>query len=450
MKDKHVLVEAFSRFNADYGMVFVLLVLVLFFSLMTIEPQSPTGTTAGRRLAAEIAEQSPDGKVLILAGTSPLSMQFVTALEDALRGREISVLRTATGSPSALRAALREIATSSDRPTVIACMGGVARLPFVRNRRGVLAPLAGADLMVPSSYDWPSFILLSNLQAIANRVAVIAIIAIGMTMVIITAGIDLSVGSLLALCAVVAARLIRDYAGAEEATAFGMTACCAAAIALGAGVGAFSGTMVTWFKIPAFIVTLAMMQVASGMAFILSNSQSVYQVPESIQSFGSGFILGIPTPVMLMIVLYVVAHVMMTRTTLGRHIYAVGGNPEAARLSGVPVRRVLLICYTTCGALSGLGGVIRASELKGGSPNYGALVELEAIAAVVVGGASLAGGEGKIFGTLIGALIIGVIRNGMNQMDIEPNAQRVVLGLVILAAVLLDKFKKSGWRMPRE
>jgi ribose transport system permease protein len=160
--------------------------------------------------------------------------------------------------------------------------------------------------------------------------------------------------------------------------------------------------------------------------------------------------LSIPNAVLLMLVLYTVAHVLMTRMALGRYIYAVGGNREAARLSGVPVRRVLLFVYTLCGCLAGLGGVITASQLKGGSPNYGHMYELYVIAAVVVGGTSLAGGEGKILGTLIGAFIIAVIRNGMNLTGVESYTQNVILGLVILGAVLLDRLKKRGFlRLPR-
>ena len=149
----------------------------------------------------------------------------------------------------------------------------------------------------------------------------------------------------------------------------------------------------------------------------------------------------------LMAVLYAVAHVIMTRTTLGRYIYAVGGNPEVARLSGVRVRAVLIFVYGVCGALAGLGGVVMASQLKSGSPTYGQMYELYVIAAVVVGGASLSGGQGKILGTLIGAFIIAVIQNGMNLTGVESYTQKVVLGLIILSAVLLDMIKKPGWAL---
>jgi len=156
--------------------------------------------------------------------------------------------------------------------------------------------------------------------------------------------------------------------------------------------------------------------------------------------------LGVPNAVVLVIVLYTGAHILMSRTTFGRYIYAVGGNAEAARLSGVPVRGVILGVYTACGALAGLGGVITASLFKSGDPKYGPLAELYVIAAVVVGGTSLSGGEGKVLGTLIGALIIGVIENGMNLTNVESYTQKIVLGAVILGAVLLDTLKNKSWR----
>jgi ribose transport system permease protein len=201
---------------------------------------------------------------------------------------------------------------------------------------------------------------------------------------------------------------------------------------------------VTLFRIPSFIVTLAMMLVASGLAYILADGQSIHQVPERFIWLGRGADLPyLPNAVLLMLVLYGVAHVIMGRTVLGRYIYAVGGNAEAARLSGVPVRRVLLFAYTVSAALAGLGGVVMASQLKSGAPTYGQMYELYVIAAVVVGGTSLSGGEGKVLGTLVGAFIIAVIQNGMNLTGVESYTQKIVLGLVILGAVLLDRWKRG-------
>lgn len=309
---------------------------------------------------------------------------------------------------------------------------------------------ANAVILTPRSYWWPNFLKGDNLLNVANQIVVIAILAIGMTMVIITGGIDLSVGSLIALSAVVATLLIRDMAGAEKAGALGMVFACLAGIAMCATMGLFSGLMVTVFAIPPFVATLGMMLVASGLAYILAEGQSIYQVPDSFVWLGRGADLSaIPNAVVLMAILYAVAHILMTRVPLGRYIYAVGGNREAARLSGVSVGRVLAFVYTICGALAGLGGIVMASQLKSGAPTYGLMYELYTIAAVVVGGTSLAGGEGKILGTLIGAFIIAVIQNGMNLVGVESYTQKVVLGLVILGAVLLDMVKKRSWNIFR-
>ena len=205
--------------------------------------------------------------------------------------------------------------------------------------------------------------------------------------------------------------------------------------------------MITFCAIPPFIVTMGVMLVGSGMAYLLSQGQSIYQVPDSFIWLGRGTAWGgLPVSVVLMIVLYCVAHILMSRTALGRYIYAVGGNQEAARLSGVPVNRVILFVYTLCGALAGLGGIITASQLKSGAATYGQMYEMYVIAAAVVGGTSLSGGQGKIFGTLIGAFIIAVIQNGMNLIGVESYTQKVVLGLVILGAVLLDRLKQSTFR----
>jgi ribose transport system permease protein len=202
--------------------------------------------------------------------------------------------------------------------------------------------------------------------------------------------------------------------------------------------------MITRFTIPPFIVTLAMMLVGSGLAYTLAKGEAIYQIPDSFVWLGRGAdAFSLPNAVVLMLVLYALAHVLMSRTKLGRYLYAVGGNSESARLSGVPVKRVLMFAYIASGLLAGLGGVIMASQLKSGSATYGNMYELFVIAAVVVGGTSLSGGEGKMLGTLTGAFTIAVIQNGMNLTNVESYTQKVVLGLVILGAVLLDKIRQT-------
>jgi len=193
---------------------------------------------------------------------------------------------------------------------------------------------------------------------------------------------------------------------------------------------------------------LGMMMIASGLAYMISGGLSIYELPVRFSWLGRGDDFGgLPNAVILMVILYLLAHLVMSRTTMGRYIYAVGGNTEAARLSGVPVKKVLLWVYASCGALAGLGGVIMASQFRSGDPKYGLMYELYVIAAVVVGGTSLAGGKGKIFGTLIGAFIIAVIQNGMNLTGVQSYTQKVVLGTVLLLAVLLDMMKKRGWKL---
>jgi ribose transport system permease protein len=204
-------------------------------------------------------------------------------------------------------------------------------------------------------------------------------------------------------------------------------------------MGMFSGAMVACFSIPPFITTLAMMLIAGGMAYLISDGQSIDRVPESFMWLGRGStLMRIPVAVVLTAIIYLIAHLAMTRTVFGRYVYAVGGNREAARLSGVSVLGVLILVYTLSGALAGLGGVVMASQLKSGAPTYGHMYELYVIAAVVVGGTSLAGGEGKITGTLIGALILAVIQNGMNLLGFDSNTQKCILGGVLLLAILLD------------
>jgi ribose transport system permease protein len=434
-----------TRFITDYGMILVLLLLCTFFSIMTYSDQSPSGDVAAKQVVSAIQQQfGSSAKVLIAAGGQPGDAAFAMHIERELTASGAQVFATVQGEPSAAREALIRINAANERLDVIACtQSSGAWLVFTGLKTDF--PSLGEPLVItPSSYRWPNFLKSENLLNIANQIAVIAIIAIGMTMVIITGGIDLSVGSLLALSAVVAARLIRDFSGGVEASIGGMVFACIAAIMLCGIIGAFSGAMITRFSIPPFIVTLAMMLVGSGLAYILAGGQSIYQIPDSFVWLGRGAdLFGLPNAVVLMLVLYGLAHVLMSRMKLGRHLYAVGGNGEAARLSGVPVKRVLMVAYIASGLLAGLGGVIMASQLKSGSATYGNMYELYVIAAVVVGGTSLSGGEGRMLGTLTGAFTIAVIQNGMNLTNVESYTQKVVLGLVILGAVLLDRLRHA-------
>jgi ribose transport system permease protein len=436
--------DTFRRLLADYGMLLVLAILAAVFSGLTVVEQPATDAAAARRMVAAIRRVAPDGRAVLVAVRPTASDALLAdALVEALSPAGLAAIDVVRGEPQAVRAAVERIAAAGGRIDAVAATETTGSWLVLTEMGQIFPALGQPPIVVPDTVLWPTFLKADNLLNIANQIAVIAIMAIGMTLVIITGGIDLSVGSLSALAAVVAARLIRDWCGGVDATATGMIVSSAAAVA-GCGIlGGLSGVIITLFGIPPFIVTLAMMLVASGLAYITSAGQSIYQIPDSYVWLGRGTgLFGLPHAVALMLVLYAAAHVLMSRTTLGRYLYAVGGNAEAARLSGVPARRVLLFAYVACGLLAGLGGVIMASQLKSGSPTYGAMYELYVIAAVVVGGTALAGGEGKILGTLIGAFIIAVIQNGMNLLNVESYTQKVVLGLVILAAVLVDRLRR--------
>jgi len=431
------------RLLADYGMLAVLLLLGLVFSGLTLEEQSAADASAARRVAARIRAGAPaGGRVLVAVRPTPVDTLLADNLARELPAAGLEVAEVVRGEPQAVRAALERIAAAGGRIDAVAATGRTGSW-LVLTEMGELFPALGQPpIVAPDTFLWPNFLKADNLLNIANQIAVIAIMAIGMTMVIVTGGIDLSVGSLAALSAVLATKLIRDAFGGTAASPAGMTAACGLAVAACGAAGLVSGGLITLFGIPPFIVTLAMMLVASGLAYLVAAGQSIYQIPESFVWLGRGTgPFGLPHAVVLMLLLYAAAHVLMSRTTLGRYLYAVGGNREAARLAGVPVRRVLLFAYVACGLLAGLGGVIMASQLKSGSPTYGGMYELYVIAAVVVGGTALAGGEGKILGTLVGALVIAVIQNGMNLTNVESYTQKVVLGLVILAAVLVDRIR---------
>ncbi len=431
---------------SEHGMVLVLLLLCALFSWMTVSEQFPGGAEAAEQVAQQILSSAgPDAHVMIVVRQQRDDAVFADALRELLQARGVKVVAEVRGAPVDARRELERLAQRGVRVDAIAASSASAQWWVLTDVHSEFPRLGKPRLVRPQAYRWPNFLKSENLLNVANQIAVIAIVAVGMTVVIITGGIDLSVGSLIALSAVASTLLIREVGGAESAGVASMTLCCAAGVLLSGLVGAFSGVMVTVFGVPPFIVTLGMMLFASGVAFILSKGESIYQVPDPFVWLGRGAdLLGIPNAVVLMLLLYVVAHVAMSRTAWGRYVYAVGGNREAARLSGVPVRRVVSAAYVLCGMLAGLGGVVMASQLKSGSPTYGQMYELYVIAAVVVGGTSLSGGEGKVFGTLVGALIIAVIQNGMNLMDVESYTQKVVLGLVILAAVLLDRLKHRG------
>ncbi|MEW4488229.1 ABC transporter permease [Thalassoglobus sp. JC818] len=450
-----------SNFVANYGSVFVLILLCAYYSYMTYGEQQPISEAAGVEVGNTISDSiGPGGNVLIVIRNTVGDREFATALEKQLKKNQVEVLDTLSGSPADLRKAMEEIGAAGKSLGAIATHHAGAQFGPIRREsldklQETYPSLSGVEVFIPKSYYWPTFLTRENLLNVVNQNADVAIIAIGMTMVIITAGIDLSVGSILAVSAVVTAIALQSLGGAN-ASVMTMAFCAFLGVFACLLCGLFNGVMVTFFRVPAFIVTLAAMMIARGVALILAVRYQSYLsggttegTPEAIkitaQSFstlGNGEFLSIPIPILLMLGLYALAHYVMSHTAFGRYLYAVGGNAEAARLSGVPVTAVLIAVYAICATMAGIGGVVDASRFEGGRPNAGELYELQVIAAVVVGGTSLAGGEGRIFGTLTGAMIIAVIQNGLNMAGVKSYEQKVVFGLLILGAVVIDQFKK--------
>jgi ribose transport system permease protein len=259
---------------------------------------------------------------------------------------------------------------------------------------------------------------------------VVGVIAIGMTCVILTGGIDLSVGSLVALAGVVLGSALQRGAPVPVAVLLGALS--------GSAAGALNGLMVTRGKLPPFIATLGMMSVARGAALLISDGRPISGFPDTLRVLATGRPLGVPAPVLLMLVLYVMTHVMLTRTVLGRYLYAIGGNEEASEMAGIHVHRYTTIAYILSGLSAAVCAVLLVARLDSAQPIAGMGYELDAIAAVVIGGTSLLGGSGSVIGTLIGALIMSVLRNGLNLLGVSSYLQQVAIGVVIVAAVLID------------
>ncbi|HTU03845.1 MAG TPA: ABC transporter permease [Candidatus Sulfotelmatobacter sp.] len=279
------------------------------------------------------------------------------------------------------------------------------------------------------------FLTFDNLLNVLLQNANIAILATGMTFVVILGEIDLSVGAVEAFGSVVAAYLmVFGHLGPVPAVA--------AALLVGTFCGFFSGFFVAYFRFHSFVSTLAVMGVARGLALIPTQGASIYGLPESFGFIGQGFIGPIAVPVILAAAVLATAHFVLTQTAFGTHVYAVGGNPEAARLAGINVGRVKLICLSAAGFCSALAGVIMASRLNSGQGTIGEADILDTIAAVVIGGTSLVGGIGTIGGTVVGVLIIGIIRNGLNLLGVSSFWQLVAIGLIIICAVLVDELRR--------
>ena len=320
-----------------------------------------------------------------------------------------------------------------------AAIGGFFRGILRARESGIAIPLI--LLIIVVSAVNPVFLDIDNLLNIARQISFVFIIGIAMTFVLIGAGLDLSVGSVLALGGVICGLVLRAlmlvmplWIAIVIAIIFGLL--------IGVLAGLFNGAVVTRFKIPSLIVTLGMMYIARGVVQVLTRGNPVYPFPDEFNNLGQGYLLGVPNVVYVAVVLGILAHVVLTQTAWGRAVFAVGGNTETARLSGINVVKVLTAVYVLCGIASAISGVLTASRLASALANAGTGMELQVIAACIIGGTSMFGGSGSILGTLIGAAFMSIIANGMVLMKISVYYQSVVIGAIIILAVGIDQFRR--------
>ena len=299
-------------------------------------------------------------------------------------------------------------------------------------RYGILIGLIG--LITGFSVLSERFFTISNMLIVMRQTSIVAFLAVGMSFVIIGAGIDLSVGSVLAFSGAVGAGVMQN-----GGIFFGILA----GLALGTALGAFNGIVITKLKIPAFIATLAMMAIARGGTLVYTDGRPITGLPSSFAFLGRGYIGNVPFPIILMLIIFILAYIILKLTRFGRYVYATGGNINAARASGIKVDNVIISTFAISGFLSGLTGMVLASRLNSAQPTAGVGYELDAIAAVVLGGTNLFGGEGELWGTLVGAFIMGILNNGLNMLNVSSFYQQVVKGIVILIAVTVAQSGKK-------
>lgn len=309
--------------------------------------------------------------------------------------------------------------------------GAAVKIYFKENMGIIIAFLVLCIFLTVNPITSNSFFTQKNLFNVLRQISTNLYLACGMTMVIILGGIDLSVGSIIALSGCVAAGCAARYD-------LPLPIAILAGILIGLAVGIFNGAFICKTTIPPFIVTLATMNIAKGFAYVYTGGSPVRVVTKEWQFIGAGYIGPVPTPVVILIIVLIATAVIMNKTKMGRHIYAVGGNAQAAEFSGIKVARVKFFVHAFSGIMAGLAGVVLASRMYSGQPTAGDGAEMDAIAAVVVGGTSMSGGSGKIGGTVIGGLIIGVLNNGLNLLNVNSFWQYVVKGAVILLAVFID------------
>jgi ribose transport system permease protein len=309
---------------------------------------------------------------------------------------------------------------------------------IVREIAGPLAAMILVAVLVAATTR--NFLDPGNLSNLVLQVSIVAIVAVGATIVILAGGIDLSPGSAISLITMVFALSVKNWG-------IPLPAAIVLAILLGTALGALNGVLTAYLRIPSFITTLAALSAFRGVAFMFNNGSPVFQVSPLLESIFYGSFLGVPLPLFYVGILYAAAYEFLRHTPLGRSIYAVGGNSNAARLSGIDVKRTQLYAFMIAGFAAALGAVLMAARLNSGSPNYGVGLELSAIAAAVIGGASLSGGRGNILNTAIGAMTIVVVQNGLNLNAVPTSAQNVIVGAIILFAVGVDMWRGEITRL---
>jgi len=314
------------------------------------------------------------------------------------------------------------------------------RLPFL-SRVPVMGPIISlVAVAIAVSLSTDRFMLLDNLNNVALQASIVAIVAVGSTLVILTGGIDLSPGSAIALLTMIMASLIK-FEGMSAPAAIVLV------LVISLVLGAVNGILSSYGRIPSFIVTLATLGIYRGIAFLFNDGSPIFSVSSSLEPWFYGKLFGIALPFFYVLVLYAMAWGFLKYTPSGRRIYAIGGNESAARLSGINVNQTRLIAFVIAGLMVGIASILMTARLNSGSPNYGVGTELQAIGAAVVGGASLAGGYGHIFGTVIGAAIIVVVQNGLNLNAVPTSWQNITLGVIILLAVFIDMWRADFGRL---
>lgn len=309
-------------------------------------------------------------------------------------------------------------------------------MQYIKNLRQYGILIAFLAICLTLSLISPQFLTLSNWLIIFTQVSINALLAFGVTFVIITGGIDLSIGSVVAVSGVAAALLARQDNYPVIVPILG-------GLIAGLLFGALNGLLITKSKIAPFIVTLGIMTIGRGLALIISKGRPISNLSESFNFIGGGDILGIPFPIIILFVVFIICSIVLKKTIFGRYVYAVGGNQQAAWASGINVNQVKMAVYALCGLMSGLAGILLTSRITTGQPNAGMSFELDAIAAAVIGGSSTSGGVGSIQGTLFGVILIGVLNNGLDLLNVSSYYQQVVMGVIIIGAVLLDSWNQK-------